>query len=72
MVISDTDPAPTAAAACIMRHGARHRGASFEMIVSCLNSSIPSIHPLAGSQGGGTAAGRAEHIAWGVAPRPSI
>ncbi len=45
-----------------MRHGTPHGGASFEN-VSGLSSSIPSIHLLAGSQAGGTAAGRAEHIA---------
>ena len=51
-----------------MRHGTPHGGASFEN-VSGLSSSIPSIHPLAGSQGGGTAAGRAEHIARRVLPQ---
>ena len=33
-------------------------------------SSIPSIHPLAGSQAGGTAAGCAANSAWGVGPPP--
>ena len=38
-----------------------------------MSSSIPSIHPLAGSQGGGTAAGRAEHIArGGASPAPIV
>ena len=54
-----------------MRHGARHRGAVF-VNEGNFSSSIPSIHPLAGSQGGGTAAGRAEHIARGASPRPSV
>ena len=49
-----------------MRHGARHRGASIAN-VSDLSSSIPSIHPLAGSQGRGTAAAAAKNSLRGVA-----
>ena len=52
-----------------VRHGTPHGGASFANI-SGLSSSIPSIHPMAGFQAGGTAAGRAEHIARGVPAQP--